>query len=169
MPISSPHAPRISNNSLSMFNLFSRSQGSGARVLSERRLWQFLDEDKRNEDAIEAQGDDHERIDLRLVDKIESYLTPILGDWESSEIWWHDLTVDGNGIRSLLFTEAAFDPKFIDELQRFLTGEHEAFCILCQIFESLGGKDDTRIGTIIVFSDEIVVSKPVARKLALVT
>lgn len=151
-----------------MFNLFSRAQESSIRILDEHRLWKFLDEDDRNREAIDAQGEEHEDIDMRLVEKIDSYLEPIIGDWESSKFWWHQLMVDGHGIRSLLFTESIFDPKFIDELQRFLTGEHEPFCILCQIFESLGDDGDDRLGTIIIFSNEIVISKPLAGKLALV-
>ena len=152
-----------------MFNLFSRDKESSTRVLSERRLWEFLDEDDRNSDAIDAQGDEHEDIDMRLVDKIDDYLEPILGDWESSEIWWHNLTVDGHGIRSLLFAEAAFDPKYIGAFQDLLTGEHQPFCILCQVFESLGSDEGVRVGSVIILSDEIVISKPLAKKLAVVS
>ena len=152
-----------------MFNLFAGAGESRTRVLSERSLWRFLEEDDRNRAAIDAQGDAHEDIDMRLVEKIDSYLAPILGDWESSENWWHNLTVDGHGIRSLLFAESAFDPQFIDQFQRFLDGEHEPFCILCQIFENLRDDGDSRIGSIIVLNDEVVISKPVAKKLALVS
>ena len=106
---------------------------------------------------------------MRLVEKIDSHLTPILGDWESSEIWWHNLAIDGRGIRSLLFKESAFDPGFLDGLQRLLIGEHEPFCILRQVFESLGGDDDRRIGSVIILSDELVLSKPIAKKWTLVS
>ncbi len=137
------------------------------RILSERDFRRMLDRDNPNQAVIEAQGDDHEDIDMRLVEKIDAYLAPILGDWESSEVWWHNLAVHGHGIRSLLFSESAFDPGFIDTLQGFLTGEHEPFCILCQVFESLGDDDENRVGSIAIFHDHITLSRPLARKLSL--
>ncbi len=111
---------------------------------------------------FDAQGGRHGEIDLRLVESIESFLIPVLGEWEASDDWWHQLDCYGDGIRSLSFSADSFSPAYVPAFQRMLVGEHEPFCILCQIHRSLAGIDDTKIGALAIRSDRLLVSYPLA-------
>ena len=110
----------------------------------------------------------HSEIDLRLIDKIEDLLHPIIGDWEDSDTWYHKMDYYGDGIRSLMFNWSVFDADFVPKLQALLVGEHDPFCILCQIFEDIGADEPDRFGTIAIFSNRLVISRAIANRLALV-
>ena len=145
-----------------------RIKSKGARiVVSESHFWSRLESECTDETVFDAQGEEHSEIDMRLVDKIEEFLEPKIGDWESSDDWYHNLDYYGDGIRSLIFNRSVFNPGFIEPLQALLIGEHEPFCILCQIFEEMGSDDDTRIGSIAIFNDRLMLSRPIARELTL--
>lgn len=149
-----------------MFSIF-RTQSKGDRmVVSESKFWSRLENECTDEAIFDAQGDKHSEIDMRLVDKIGGVLHPRIGDWESSEDWYHNLDYHGDGIRSLIFNRSVFSADFIDPLQALLVGEHEPFCILCQVFEDMKSDDDTRIGSVAIFSDRLLVSRPIAEYLA---
>ena len=150
-----------------MFSIFGPKEGPKNFVVSEDEFWARLDDECTDAAVFDAQGDEHSEIDMRLVDKIDAYLQPQIGDWEDSDDWYHKLDYYGDGIRSLLFNKAVFEPEFIAALQRLLTGEHEPFGILCQVFEDISSDDDNRIGSIAIFSDRIMVSQPLARVLVL--
>lgn len=150
-----------------MFSFFRTKNKGGHIVVSESSFWARLDSECTDEAVFDAQGDEHSEIDMRLVEKIESILNPKIGDWESSEDWYHNLDYYGDGIRSLVFNWSVFSAEFVEPLQALLVGEHEPFCILCQIYEEMGSDDDTRIGSIAIFNDRLMVSRPIARKLAL--
>jgi hypothetical protein len=150
-----------------MFSIF-RTKNKGDRiVVSESKFWSKLESECTDEAVFDAQGDEHSEIDMRLVDKIGGVLHPQIGDWESSEDWYHNLDYNGDGIRSLIFNWSVFSADFIEPLQALLVGEHEPFCILCQVFEDMGCDDDTRIGSVAIFNDRLLVSRPIAKKLAI--
>ncbi len=131
-------------------------------TLTEPMFWSSLESFCAPRSVFDAQGDDHADIDLRLVDSIESFLVPTLGQWEQSDRWWHQLDFYGDGIRSLSFAATSFSPSFVPAFQQFLFGEHEHFCILCQVSQSLGGTEDTKIGSLAVRADSLLVSYPLA-------
>ncbi len=108
--------------------------------------------------VFDAQGSGHAEIDLRLVYSIESFLTPMLGPWEQSDRWWHQLDCYGDGVRSLSFSADVFSPAYVPAFQRLLVGEHESFCILCQIHQSLAGREDTKIGSLAIRSGRLLIS-----------
>ena len=85
---------------------------------------------------FDIQGNDHERIDLRLVEKIEALLVPKLGPWERSNRWWHQMDCDGNGVRQLMFDKAVFQFRILPELHNLLAGEHSCFGILCSVYSN---------------------------------
>jgi len=87
--------------------------------------------------VFESQGATHGEIDLRLAQKIEEVLVPVLGKWEQSSTWFHQLDYYGDGVRSLTFRRSLFPRDRVAHLQALLVGEHEAFTILCIATESL--------------------------------
>lgn len=87
--------------------------------------------------VFEAQGGAHGDIDLRLVQLIEDLLVPVLGPWEQSDHWFHQMDYYGDGVRSLTFRRSAFPFALIQSLQSLLCGEHERFCILCTASDQL--------------------------------
>ena len=150
-----------------MFSIFRTNSDGGRIVVSEPNFWARLGSECTDEAVFDAQGDEHSKIDSRLVEKIGSVLHPVIGDWEDSDGWYHNLDYHGDGIRSLIFNWSVFRADFIEQLQALLIGEHEPFCILCQVYEDMGSGEDTRIGSVAIFSDRLMLSRPIANKLAL--
>lgn len=148
-----------------MFSLFHRKYKDGVLIVSESEFWDRLESESTDRDFFDAQGDEHSEIDMRLVEKIEGYLVPIIGRWENPSNWFHQMDFYGDGIRSLSFTWSFFKKEFIDELQGFLVGEHEPFCILCQFHEDINSLEDTKIGSLAIFSNRLMVSRKVAQLL----
>jgi hypothetical protein len=109
----------------------------------------------------DAQGD----IDLRLVEAIDALLVPRLGRWQESDKWQRQPDVYRAGIHSLVFSAASFDSEFVPSLQQLLVGEHEIFCILCQVLPSLGGSSESRIGSVAIRSSRLLVSYPLVKYL----
>jgi hypothetical protein len=115
-------------------------------------------------DVFDAQGDEHCNIDFRLVEKIEDYLIPIIGNWEQSDRWFHNLDFYGDGIRSLEFAVESFSPRYIPDLQLMLVDEHSDFTILCKVHTSFA-ESGTIIGTVAVRSNQIMVAYPLVKHL----
>lgn len=150
-----------------MFNLFSRKYKNGMLIVSETEFWDRLESECTDRKTFDSQGAEHGDIDMRLVEKIENYLVPIIGRRENTSNWFHQMDCYGDGIRSLSFSLNFFRKDFIDHLQNFLVGEHEPFCILCQLHEDLGSERDTKVGSLAIFPNKLMVSKNVAQLLTL--
>ena len=150
-----------------MLSLFPTRQRPQIEVVpTDKVFWQKLQGFRAPDLVFEAQGDEHGEIDLRLVESIESYLEPILGQWEGSDTWWHQMDFYGDGIRSLMFQTAAFQPRFVPALHGLLKGEHAQFCIVCQLHESLTQDSDSKLGSIAICADKLMVGRAVAQFLA---
>jgi hypothetical protein len=134
---------------------------------NQKDFWKRFEDFSDSEAAVEAQGDAHERIDLRLVQRLEAFLVPILGQWENSDRWYHNLDCHGDAVRSMLFLQKDFDPRYIVEFHKYLEGEHAAFCVLCQIYEKLGGGDGARVGCVAICADRILVDQALAQRWAM--
>ena len=153
--------------SLGMLSLFPSSQRPQIEVVpTDKAFWKKLPSFRTPDSVFEAQGDEHGEIDLRLVESIEAYLEPILGPWEESEIWWHQMDFYGDGIRSLMVQTAAFQPRFVPALHALLKGEHAKFCIVCQLHESLAQDGGSKLGSIAICADRLMVNRAVAQFLA---
>lgn len=109
-----------------MFSIFRTKNKANRIVVSEAGFWARLESECTDIAVFDAQGDEHSAIDLRLVEKIDALLDPQIGDWESSDDWYHKLDYYGDGIRSLLFNWAVFEPDFIEALQDLLSGEQRS-------------------------------------------
>lgn len=119
---------------------------------------------------FDAQGTAHGEIDLRLAQSIERLLVPILGRWEQSDQWFHQLDFYGDGVRSLTFSRGAFPFNQVRPLQQLLSGEHEPFCILCIATDKLGGKALSGKGEhgddyVAIFANQMLATKALAATL----
>lgn len=119
---------------------------------------------------FEAQGSSHGDIDLRLVQRIDDLLVPLLGPWEQSNQWFHQMDYYGDGVRSLTFRRSAFPFAVVEALQGLLQGEHERFCILCAVSDKLGVTPPTEEAEseddyLAIFSKEMLATKGLARSL----
>jgi hypothetical protein len=128
--------------------------------MTDAEFWEALDGFTSPRQVFDAQGQAHADIDFRLVELIDGVVAPAIGDWERSQRWWHQMDFYGDGIRSLIFAAADFQPGFVPALQRLLVGEHADFCILCQVMPSLDARNGSRIGSIAIRSNGLLISYP---------
>lgn len=140
----------------------------GAFVVSDDEFWSRLSSECTDESVFDQQGENHERIDLRLVDKIDAFFEPTLGEWESSTDWWHNIDCYGDGIRSVSINMEVLKADHFSALQELLVGEHEPFCILVQVHEDFHSDDDTKIGPVAIFAQKAMLSRRIAGRLATV-
>ena len=127
---------------------------------TDEEFWEALDDFTAPRHIFDAQGEAHAKFDMQLVESIEDVLIPVLGNWERSQRWWHQMDYYGDGIRSLLFAAADFQPSFVPTLQRLLVGDQADFCILCQVMPTMDAPKESRIGTIAIRSDSLLISYP---------
>ena len=109
-------------------------------------------------EVFDAQGDTHGEIDLALAESIEDVLVPIVGEWEQSEVWFHNVDFFGDGIRSLIFRSGDFPFQEIRKLQALLTGDAAGFCITVQICNRLFGEDVETVGALAITQGGVVVT-----------
>jgi len=158
-----------------MFSLFRSRRDETTEVVSgEHDFFRRFERLTADRSIFEAQGDAHGEIDLRLAQKIEALLVPILGRWEQSSIWFHQLDYYGDGVRSLTFQRDSFPRTHVAELQALLAGEHEPFAILCIVVESLLPPTPEPPGAagsqyLAVFSRKALVTKGLANALSVGT
>jgi len=114
---------------------------------------------------FDVQGAAQREIDRRLVAAVDALLVPRLGAWQGSEKWRHQFDVYRDGIRSLEFGIQSFEPECVPELQSLLVGEHEHFCILCEVFTALVGSSKTRVGSVAIRASRLLVSYPLVKRL----
>jgi hypothetical protein len=108
-------------------------------------------------------GEAQVAVGRRLVEAIDALLVPRLGASQESKTWRHELDAYREGIHSLLFTASSFDPDIVPLLQGLLVGEHEVFCILCQVLPSLESPSTARIGSVAIRSNRLLVSYPLVK------
>jgi len=109
---------------------------------------------------FDGPGSAQRDVDRRLGEAIEALLVAELGPSEASGTWRHELGAYRAGIHSLRFSAAGFDPGLVPALQRLLVGEHEVYCIVCQVFQSLSAPSEARIGSVAMRSNRLLVSYP---------
>ncbi len=121
-------------------------------------------------DLFEAQGTRHSEIDLRLVEKIEGLLVPLLGPWEQSDKWFHQMDFYGDGVRALVFRRDLFPKSQVAALQALLTGEQKGFAILCTVVDqplSSGAASASQPDDYLaIFASKLLVTKSLAGELS---
>lgn len=149
-----------------MFSLFRSRREKRTEVVPDegaffRRYAQLLP----SPSVFRAHGEEHGDIDSRLIGKIEAILVPLLGKWEQSSIWFHQMDYFGDGVRSLLFQPSTFPREHITKLQALLVGEHAQFTIVCHI-EAFGRSAPQDIAShrelLAIFSGKMLVTKRLA-------
>jgi len=115
---------------------------------------------------VDSAGESSERVDLRLVEKIEALVRPTLGPWErGNPSWWHSVDWNEDGVRSLSFDLLTFQRSLIASFHNFLVDEHANFCVLCQFYRGpINGGE--KLGALAIYRDHILVSRVVADALA---
>jgi hypothetical protein len=109
---------------------------------------------------FDGPGSAQRDVDRRLGEAIEALLVAQLGPSETSGTWRHELGAYRAGIHSLRFSAAGFDPGLVPSLQALLVGEHDVYCIVCQVFQSLSAPSEARIGSVAMRSNRLLVSYP---------
>ena len=140
---------------------------SGTFVVTDDEFWSRLDSECIDRSHFDTQGDDHERVDLELVDKINTLIEPVLGEANENSRWWHNLECHGDGIRPLSMDFEVLNPQWLAQFQFMLVGPYEPFCILLQVHEQLYGEDDSKIGCVAIFNQKTMVTRGIANKLAI--
>jgi hypothetical protein len=136
-------------------------------VASDDAFWERFKRDcPSSEVFVNSSGEASERVDLRLVEKIEALVRPVLGPWErGNPAWWHNIDWNDDGVRSLSFNIQSFQRSFIASFHNLLVGEHANFCVLCQFYR--GPLDDgEKLGALAIYHDHILVARAVATTLA---
>jgi hypothetical protein len=156
-----------------VFSLFqSRRKGHAEVVSGEKDFFHRLENVAPDRSIFDAQGGEHGNIDLRLVEKIERLLVPLLGNWEQTDRWWHQMDYLGDGVRSLVFRRDLFPRSELPALQAILTGEHSEFTILCTVADAL--IDDETIPKskrtddyLAIFKDKMLITRALANDLSM--
>lgn len=128
-------------------------------VKSEDEYWSMVKQLSGPSEVFDAQGDAHGEIDLALTEAIEDVLVPVVGAWEQSDVWYHNMDFYGDGIRSLLFRSGDFPFQEIPKLQALLTGDAAAFCITVQICNRLLGEDIETVGALAITRCSVVITE----------
>jgi hypothetical protein len=108
-------------------------------VSSEDEYWSEVDRLKGSFDFFLEQGDAHGEADGSLQDAIEEMLVPLVGPWESSDVWFHNQDFYGDGVRSLTFRVGDFPWQRVAALQELLVKDSAKFCISVHIADTLDG------------------------------
>ena len=153
-----------------MFSLFrSRRDASTVVVSGQDEFFRRLERMKPDRSVFDAQGDAHGDIDMRLTSRIEALLRPLLGKWEGSNAWFHQMDYYGDGVRALTFRRDVFPRDLVPTLQAMLVGEHVAFTILCIVTDDLMDESGTASATsdlLALFSTRMLVTKGLANQLS---
>lgn len=155
-----------------MFSLFrSRRDETTEVVAGEHDFFLRLERLMPNRAAFESLGDQHGETDLRLVQKVEDTLVPVLGNWEQSTTWFHQMDYYGDGVRSLTIERSSFPKEHLARLQKLLVGEHQLFTILCIVTDSLMSSEGERAARreddyLALFPRKILVTRALANDLS---
>jgi len=114
---------------------------------------------------FEARGGAQRELDGRFIDAIDSLLVPKLGRSQESRQWRHEMDVYRSGVHSLIFTAQSFDPEFVTLLQSLLVGEHENYCIVCQVLPAIDRPTASRIGSVAIRENRLLLSYPLVAHL----
>ena len=154
-----------------MFSLFrSRRDRTTTVVSGMDPFFREFERMKADRSVFDAQGDDHGDIDMRLTSRIEEHLRPLLGKWEGSTIWFHQMDYYGDGVRALTFRRDIFPRHSVPSLQAMLAGEHSAFTILCIVVDDMMA-DPSQAGAthdfLALFNGRMLVTKGLANQLSM--
>jgi len=161
----------LSKASLTMFSLFrSRRDRTTTVVSGMDTFFREFERMKADRSVFDAQGDAHGDIDMRLTSRIEAHLRPLLGKWEGSTTWFHQMDYYGDGVRALTFRRDIFPRQTVPSLQAMLEGEHSDFAILCIVTDDL--MDDSPRTTaacdfLALFNARMLVTKGLANQLSM--
>jgi len=148
-----------------MFSLFrSRRDRTTTVVSGKESFFRELERMKADRSVFQAQGSEHGDIDMRLTSRIEEHLRPLLGKWEGSTVWFHQMDYYGDGVRSLVFRRDIFPRHSLPTLQAMLAGEHRDFTILCSVTDDM--TSHAKRDFLALFNARMLVTKGLANQLS---
>ncbi len=133
-------------------------------VISEDEYWAVVQQLKGSSDFFDEQGDSHGHIDGDLQVSVEAVLVPLVGPWESSDVWFHNQDFYGDGVRSLIFRAGEFPWAAVIRLQNLLVGDAARFCISVHICDSLEAQGKW-VGSIAILKEDIVATTYISEML----
>jgi hypothetical protein len=147
----------------SMFNLFAAKRSTSVEVVRGqpqlvKRMAHIV---KSHQSDLDALGEEHPEIDLRLVRLIDQVLEPLIGPSGIDEhLWFQSLDWYGDGVRHLEFAPGRFPLSAIPGLQSLLKNEYSRFSILCWAPLDPGKTEDSE--GVVIFSYKVVVTSRLA-------
>ena len=117
--------------------------------------------------VFDAQGEAHGRIDMDLTSAVEGLLRPVLGPWEQSSTWFHQMDYHGDGVRMLMFRRDVFPREQLPALQALLAGPHEPFVILCIVRDDLSAAEGDDADYLALSSRRTLATRRLANALSL--
>lgn len=142
--------------------LFKLKSITKIRLLPDKSIYSQLSSILPCSSTFEAQGELHEDLDIALVDKIDGFVKPLLGDYEKTDRWFHNVSLcNGDGVRGISIDIEDVTNDLIIGLQGTLVGQHVDFCAFCNVYENHSSEDSIRIGALIIKSNEVVVSSEI--------
>lgn len=151
-----------------MFNLFRARKTLAVEVARDHNdlLARMGSVIKANQPALDALGDNHGDIDLRLVERIDEVLVPLIGSSGiDGESWFQSMDFYGDGIRHLEFRPGKFPLNAIPALRALLVSEHEPFGILCWAPAAEEGLPGDHEG-LVIFSHKLLLTSGLASESA---
>jgi hypothetical protein len=148
-----------------MFSLFQARRTSGIEIAKDHEdlLARMAQITEANQAALDALDKLHGDIDLRLIERIDDVLVPLIGaSGFDEESWFQSMDFYGDGIRLLEFRPAKFPCNAIPALQALLVSEHKRFGMLCWTpLDESGSKD-----AVVIFGDTLIFTPKLARELS---
>jgi hypothetical protein len=95
----------------------------------------------------------------------EALLRPVLGPWEQSRTWFHQMDDYGDGVRMRALPRGIPPRQLPSGLQAPLAGVHEPFVILCIVGDDLSAPGDS--DCLAPFSQRTLVTRRRANALSL--
>jgi hypothetical protein len=156
-----------------MFSLFrSRRDRTTTVVSGMESFFREFERMKADRSVFNAQGAEHGDIDMRLTSRIEEHLRPLLGKWEGSTTWFHQMDYYGDGVRALMFRRDIFPRHSLPSLQAMLAGDHSAFTILCIVTDDMTAdslETSASRDYLALFNGRTLVTKRLANQLSMGT
>jgi hypothetical protein len=152
-----------------MFTLFSFKRNSSLEIAkgADDLVQQMARVIKSHQSGLDALGDAHAEIDLRLVRLIDQVLEPLIGpSGIDDHAWFQSLDWYGDGVRHLEFQPGKLPLNVISSLQRLLVNEYSNFCILCWAPLERHTEKEEPDG-VVIFARKLVVTSRLARLMAL--
>ena len=145
-------------------NIFELNKNTKLQILPNEEILKNLDSFLTAEKFFISQGEEHEDIDIELVEEIDNLLIPIIGNYENTGEWYHSMLCNLDGIRALSLNLSHLSNKILLNLQGLLKNKTQEFCIFINVHNKFSDNTDNKIGTILILTNKVICAKEVANE-----